>query len=205
LIEARLLADQSTAEIAAKCRIPLETIEAYSKLFFDIKGHEQRQVWAREQLFGEPAAITRSRRLGEVLRDIAMFRGSEALEEAVAALLQIEGPTWADGLPERGSSEWLGEVGSRLELATGLLPLRRRFQEDVSRSIWALAEAARRGQRSKQSEVLVGQALRSVRLTAALRRQIAQLRRAVCSDDKDSGTSSGPSSAGRSASAVKTG
>ncbi len=51
-LQARLLAGQTNAEIAAQCKLSEETVHMYDRLFFDVRAHRDAWAWICSQVFG---------------------------------------------------------------------------------------------------------------------------------------------------------
>jgi len=86
VLEARLLADQPAAEIAAACALPVEAVEAYAALFFDVAGKLDSQFHIIRTAIGTKfwTGMTEAD-LDVVLKAIGYFHGPLMLDAAIRA------------------------------------------------------------------------------------------------------------------------
>jgi hypothetical protein len=122
ILAARLLAQQSPAEIAAKSRFSLHTVEAYGLLLFDVAGPERTRMWFSGLPHDMPTIPLMNMTLGGALKTLAVRNGSEALGHAVEVVSGLTGPFLADGLPDTESLDGQKELRIRLDLAKLMLP-----------------------------------------------------------------------------------
>jgi hypothetical protein len=176
VLQARLLSQHEPQEIAAKCHIHPQTIEAYASLLFDVRGQDGVRRWFPQQFRKPPRPNLMIWQIGMVLTTTGAFEGPEPLERYVDVLCSLEGPTMADGLPARGSPRFSKEFQFRQALADPLLrrsrpmaQLMERFEQSALRDVQA-------SHASDESVELGIQILRKAKIPAALRREIAGLR-----------------------------
>jgi hypothetical protein len=176
VLQARLLSQQTHGDIAAKCRIDLLTIEAYATLLFDVRGHDGVRRWFQQQFSTPPRPKLMIWQIGMVPTSCGAFEGPVALEQYVAVLCRLDGPTMADGLPDRSSPRFLKELQLRQALADPLLPRSRPTAQLMERFEQATRRDVRVGGPSDEAIELGIEILRKARIPAALRKEIARFR-----------------------------
>ena len=121
VLEARLLAGLPSAWIAAHSNIPLDTIAAYTALFFDVGLPNPTHRWFQGFLAN---LNTRNRtiwELGVYLKNTGILLGAVVMEHAICLLSNLNGPTLADGLANPGTPAFAIDVMTRGSIATCLL------------------------------------------------------------------------------------
>ncbi|WP_397570433.1 hypothetical protein [Schlesneria sp. T3-172] len=105
-LEARVLANQSPAEIANRMRIPAEVVTEYQDYFFDVRGRFHMTGWiAHEAIRRHPSGELLAGDVGPFWRWVGFNFGPEALESFLTAVsvdvLRIQGldAYWQRGLP----------------------------------------------------------------------------------------------------------
>jgi hypothetical protein len=84
-VEARLLARQSSVEIAAALRLDPPAIDAYEALFFCVRGHLAATDWVVTQVIGPGLTCGFGQDLGGLWKAIGYFGGPLALDAVLAA------------------------------------------------------------------------------------------------------------------------
>lgn len=176
LLEARLLAQQPPAEIAARCALPILTITAYAQLHFDVRGRDRRGIWMLHPLSTGVFANTRLWQFGWALKQMACFTTGEELEKRIKALCRLDGKTMAAGLPARTDPAFPAELTVRLALADLLLPATKSTEKLRSRLQEAAARDLQAGRSSQESVDLALQVLRRAKLPESLHKEIRSLR-----------------------------
>ena len=176
VLQARLLSQQTHGDIAAKCRIDLLTIEAYATLLFDVRGHDGVRRWFQQRLASSPRPNLTIWQIGMTLTSCGAFEGPEALEQYVAVLCRLEGPTMADGLPDRSSPRFPTELQLRQALADPLLRRSRPTAQLMERFEQATRRDVRVGGISDESVELGIEILQKAKISASLRKEITRLR-----------------------------
>ena len=175
VLEARLASRQRPEEIARLCSLQPETIAAYTALLCDLSEPCRWQTWGRQRLMPSLGANKHVAAIDALLQRTLMLGGLEALERSIAVLCRLEGPTLADGLPERTAAGFLQQWSLRLDVALAWLPMNRTNARLLDR-----LETARRnrpGNHRLGDEVIdVGcQVLAKAKIPKPLRKAIAQL------------------------------
>ncbi len=180
VLEARLLAQQTPEEIAAKCNLPQPVIEAYTALFFDVRGLDRVRLWFKSALPFLGSRQSRGWQMGTFLKNLAVTNGSKALEEAIDLLCRLSGPTLAEGLPEPGTVDSVHELIMRTNLAFELLRNPNHLQQLQDGIDRYNLEFRSTGRVSKEATAMVVEILHKAKLSATLRKEIQRLRRHCC-------------------------
>jgi hypothetical protein len=177
VLEARLLAQQTPDEIYRRCQFSLTTITAYAMLLFDVRGHERMRVWFRRRLATPPVGNLRLWQLTVILKNTGAFDGTDALEKLVDCLCRLEGPTLADGLPDRADPAIAEELLVRQKLAGPLLPRTRTMQKLMEQFGQAVENDLLAGRSSAEGFAAGIAILSKAKIPVALRKEIEKLRR----------------------------
>lgn len=118
LVEARILARQTSAEIGLLTSVPPEVVSAYEALFFQVRDRLDARDWITVRVIGlgmsqqpDPAAV---------FKLFAYLGGPMVLESAAPFL--VEGKDLFDPPPHLGTPEGRQDQVVRLAIATMLLP-----------------------------------------------------------------------------------
>ncbi len=179
VLEARLLAQQTPGEIYQRCQFALLTITAYAKLHFDVRGHERMRVWFPQQFTSITTGNFKLWQIAVILKNTGAYSGPEALEGLIDVLCRLEGPTMADGLPDRSSPDFGEELLMRHSLADPLLPRNRVVQRLLERFTQAAVNDVRAGKPSGEAVAAGIEILQKAKIPVALRKQIAKLRESL--------------------------
>ena len=175
VVEASLLVQQTPAEIATKWSLCLPLIDTFAKLLFDVRGTDGRHAWVYASQFGHLAGEMFRPGLGQGIRTLAICGGMEMLEEVLAVVFRLEGPTLAADMPSRESPNWEREFEIRVRLGLAMLPLRHTFGLRTEANA-AIAEHFATDQYSPHSLEVLQRILTIVKVPKAMRNEIAQLR-----------------------------
>jgi hypothetical protein len=117
-LEALLLTDAPTNEIAKRCSVSLAVGEAYARLFYSARELKRSAWWILSQTSGSGLGTGAGRDgLGSIWKLFAVKGGVKALEVAIAVTLDRPLPPWAvpTGADSARSAE--AELRSRVNLA----------------------------------------------------------------------------------------
>lgn len=176
VLETRLASRQSPEEIARTCSLDPQTIAAYAALLCDLSEPPRQHVWNRQRLMPSFEANKHVDAIDALLQRRLMLGGLEAVEQSIAVLCRLEGPTMAAGLPELNTRGFVQELIDRLDLAQVLLP-----RGKTAAGLMERLEIARR-HRSDQSgmsdeAIDIGyQVLAKAKIPKPLQKEIDQLR-----------------------------
>jgi hypothetical protein len=191
VLEARLLAQQTPDEIYRRCQFSLTTITAYATLVFDVRGHERMRVWFRRRLASPPVGNLRLWQLTVILKNTGAFDGTDALEKLVDCLCRLEGPTLAEGLPDRADPAIVEELLVRQKLAGPLLPRTRTMQKLLEQFGRAVENDLLAGRSSGEGLATGIAILSKAKIPVALRKEIEKLR-GHCSEASASAVNTEP-------------
>ena len=176
VLEARLLAQQSPGYIAGKCKLDELAIEAYEAVFFNVRGNRRLQVWCRENGPSLPPGNSLVRQLGSVVKRAILTQGPLGINDRIGVLLELDGDTMADGLPEPASSEFPRTFYIRQEFARPLLPHSRTASRLYDRFRQVAAGHLAAGCTSYAVVSAGMEVLRMVRISLALQQELHRLR-----------------------------
>lgn len=176
VLECRLAGEESLADVASKCTIDKNTLEAYSAVICDLSSQVRSQAWAGRQMNPLKLASGHAGLLARLLLNALLFGAVEGLDAAIDVVCGLDGPTLADGLPLQSSPEFPQEFDIRSGLAQALLPHNKKNFELVSRFEEVRNVAGEATSMSLESIDLGLQILRRATITQALQREISQLR-----------------------------
>ena len=112
-IEARLLANQSDEEIAAKCNLPPEVVSQYEAMFFDVRCRLGAWVWISMTVIGDGLWDGfRDDELGRLWRALG-FNGGTAIVDALTTAFHA---VWLPGEPATISVFFRERCPASLEL-----------------------------------------------------------------------------------------
>ena len=172
ILDARLVALQEPKEIAQRCRLSELDVTAYSQLAFDVRGADRKYVRPLIEVHIVHGHNPDVRRIGHILRGIALLDSSETLEATISALGRLDGKTMADGLPARTEPEFAHELAIRRTLAKPLLPNTRQINELMERFEEVAAADTNVGRTSGESVDLTIEILRKAKIPVALQKEI---------------------------------
>ena len=176
VLEARLLSQQTPLEISTRCAFPLLMVTAYSQLIFDVRSVAQKGIWLLRSRCARKTLSKTGWFLALTLKQLGCFDGRDALEQHLDVLCRLNGPTMADGLPDRSSPRFPMEFQLRQALADPLLPRSQPVADLMHQFEQAAARDVQAGQTSEKSVDLGIEILRKAKIPAALRKEIARLR-----------------------------
>jgi hypothetical protein len=117
-VQARILARQADAEVAARCGLTLGTVRRYESLFFAVRDRLAAGDWVHVNAIRlGPGPWRTCHDLGQVWRTLGYHAGPWVLELVLAATTGRPLPAWARDAPGAGPAG----RGERLRLRCGLL------------------------------------------------------------------------------------
>jgi hypothetical protein len=122
-VEARLLAGQSIAEVADRCGLDPETVEAYEALFFDVADHLGRESYILHQAIGPRLQDPAPEDLDVIVKALAYVGGPFVLDAVLDALGLRSTAAVAPGLA----------LGVRMTIASMCLPVTPRTAPEIIR------------------------------------------------------------------------
>jgi hypothetical protein len=178
IVESSLLAQLSPPEIAARWHFPEPMLTAFQALFFDVQGPERVSLWAAHTA-ANPSMDAISASLGDALRTHAARCGREDLETALSVILRCTGESMLAGLPSSQSPRPIREFLTCLILAGSLLSCHPEAEVLRQRITKATCEGLFQKDWDPSYDHVVLEFLAAAKIPAAVRKEIAKLRRRI--------------------------
>lgn len=172
ILEARLLADETIDEIVQRSGIPAQVVEAYEQLFFNVTNEICKDNICFNLVRPDRLLLNLIQKsdLGHYLQMVARTSGVEGVELVADVLGQLNGKTFADGLPAEDTKESLQERARRMTVIQGLGLFKPQQLKKFKSLLEAIANAARTGQEvPKATLVQWDQLLSQVRVPQGIR------------------------------------
>jgi len=189
VLEARLLAGLPSSWIATHSNIPLDTIAAYTALFFDVGLPNPTHRWFQGFLANLNTSNRTIWELGVYLKNTGILLGAVVMEHAICLLSNLNGPTLADGLATPGTPAFAIDVMTRGSIATCLLRSPRQ-QQRLQTCLMQFRQACDNKTEPEVTDLF--ELFGKVKITKSLKAQFQQLRchRPVTSDRASAATTS---------------
>ena len=122
ILQARLLANETYADIERHSGIPASVVEAYQQLFFNVTDQTCLDRFLYDLVRPDRLVLrlVQKRDIGSFLLMLARAEGAAGVEAAAMLLARLDGQTFTDGLPAEHTSDSRWERSRRLVLIGGL-------------------------------------------------------------------------------------
>jgi hypothetical protein len=141
-VEARLVTDQPVEEVAARCSLLSSTVDAYEKLFFDVRSRPAAGDWLAHRVLPPRWAVLgiHPGDTATLLKLAALKGGPLALDQALRTLTRRGCNKGRDQLDLYGLAEASVDLACRLSLLLETLPLSA-FRPPFLNALQMLAQA----------------------------------------------------------------